>query len=74
MTSPATAIGGWFAPKAHRRVQAHAGWRCICCGEAAPWPLLTCGRFVCRARPKLWIIKCPAALRRILKGGSKLRA
>ena len=74
MTNPATAIGGWFAPKARRRVDAQAGWRCICCGEAAPWPLLTCGHFVCRARPKVWIIKGTAALRRTLKGQPRLRA
>jgi len=74
MTNPATAIGGWFAPKAERRGRTEAGWRCICCGDAAPWPLLTCGRLACRARPKVWIIKGAAALRRTLKGSPKPRA
>jgi hypothetical protein len=74
MTNPASAIGGWFAPRPERSARGQAGWRCICCGEAAPWPLLTCGRLACRARPKVWIIKGTAALRRTLKGQPRLRA
>lgn len=74
MTNPATAVHAWLAPKAGDRAgRSAAGWRCICCDAAAPWPLLTCGRFTCQARPKVWAIKGAAALRRTLKGGNRLR-
>ncbi len=64
MTGPALAIQGWMRRPAQARAE---GWRCICCEAPSAWPWLTCGRWTCEVRPKVWLIKGPAIVRRTLR-------